>query len=354
MGAENRIITGNTTANANQSTGGGGRFNPPPSSGTYQYGRVIEVNTKDRSIKYELINNNLGSSAIDNKRKFISVAKSYNPNFTRLPQVGELVPLITGPSKRAGSADGSYDMETYYLDPISVQGTVDDNKVPQNKTSVTTNPNSVNNYKLNEIGVNSNPNSTSNSNQNSKREGTDVDGINGEYTSQFLMPEAFSKLIIELNGKPTDVVSRALCIPGNIVLISIAQNLNLTSTKMLQWNAFRKWMVDNGYSGSKSMNSKPYSKDIWVKYKTNIYPNFWINYNRPDGTSDDIRTIQNALKIYRAYLINEWKTKPPTYRPGINFKNPDGSDYVADPKKPEDVKRVDENFMPWAKPTTYN
>jgi hypothetical protein len=353
MGAENRIITGNTTANNNQVTGFGGGSNPIPSTNT-QYGRVVEVNTKDRSIKYELVTNNLGPSATDNKRKFIGIAKNVNPNLTRLPVVGELVPLIKGPTSNVGSPSGQFDQETYYGSPISVQGTVDDNKVPQNNPTTTSNANSLNNYKLNEIGATSNPNSTPNSNQNNKREGTDVDGINGEYTSQFLMPEAFSKLIVELNGKPTDVVSRALGIPGNSVLISIAQNLNLTSTKMLQWNAFRQWMVDNGYSGSKSMNSKPYSKEVWVKFKTKTYPNFWINYNRPDNTSDDIRTIQNALKIYRAYLINEWKTKPPAYRPGIKFKNPDGSEYISDPKKPEDVKRVDENFMPWAKPTTYN
>jgi hypothetical protein len=355
MGAENRIITGNTTANNNQVTGLGGRSNPTPSTNT-QYGRVIEVNTKDRSIKYELVTNNLGPSASDNKRKFVGVAKNINPNLTRLPVVDELVPLIKGPTPNIGSSAGQFDQETYYGSPISIQGTVDDNKVPQDKTSTTNNPNSLNNYKMNEIGANSNPNSTPNSNQNSERQGTDTDGINGEYTSQFIFPKGLMTLTIELKGKPPQVIKTALGIAeSNNILISIVQNYNLTIPQMEAWNEFQTWMQGKKYSGNKSMNTKPFSKNVWSEYKTKVKKDFWVTYTRPDNTSDDIRKIQDALKIYRAYLINEWKTKKPPFNPGIKLRDlKTGVVRPMDVSLPDDVKNVEENFMKWAKPTTYN
>ena len=354
MGAENRIITGNTTANNNQVTGTGGRSNPNPSTNT-QYGRVIEVNTKDRSIKYELVTNNLGPSASDNKRKFTGIAKNINPNLTRLPVVGELVPLIKGPTSNVGSSAGQFDQETYYGSPISVQGTVDDNKVPQDKSTTTSDPNSLNNYKMNEIGATSNPNSTPNSNQNKERQGTDTDGINGEYTSQFTFPKAFMTLTISLVGKPVEVIKSALGLAGSSTLLSIVQNYNITIPQMEAWNEFQTWMKGKKYSGNKSMNTKPFSKNVWSEYKSNIKKDFWVTYTRPDNTSDDIRRIQDSLKIYRAYIINQWKTIKPPFQPGIVLKDlKTGEVRPMNIAFPDDIKNIEENFMKWAKPTTSN
>lgn len=151
MGAENVIKTGNITAANNQTTGvGNNNFNPALSQ-NIQYGRVTAVNP-DRSIQYEIIQNSLQVSNLVNKTVVTGKALNFNPNFTRLPEIGEIVPLIKGPSKTVGSPSNQYDQSTYYiLGPISVQMTVDDNKVPQNIPQPQ--ENSVKNYKLNEIGV---------------------------------------------------------------------------------------------------------------------------------------------------------------------------------------------------------
>ena len=62
MGAENVIKTGNITAANNQTTGvGNNNFNPALSQ-NIQYGRVTAVNP-DRSINYEIIQNNLSLSS---------------------------------------------------------------------------------------------------------------------------------------------------------------------------------------------------------------------------------------------------------------------------------------------------
>ena len=151
MGSENFIITGNQVASNNQFTGGGNNlFNNIPSNG-FIYGRVVEVNS-DRSIRYEIIQNNLGLTAVNSPSVTTGLAYSFNPNFTRLPQVNELVLIVKGPSRNIGNPARMYDEIDYYiLGPISVQLTVDDNKVP--KDIIKTPSNSVNNYKLNEIGI---------------------------------------------------------------------------------------------------------------------------------------------------------------------------------------------------------
>jgi len=108
---------------------------------------------------------------------------------------------------------------------------------------------------------------------------------------------------------------------------------------MEDWNKFVEWMGTKKYKGSKDMNSKAYQKNVWVEYKSNVKKDFWMNDIRPDNTSDDVVRVQNALKIYRAYLINEWR-KGTIYAPGIKFKDNNGNDLYMNPKKPEDVIRV--------------
>lgn len=143
---ENFIITGNATAANNQYTGVGG-FTPPPGQ-TIQYGRVINIDLKDRSVTYEKIQNKLSTN---NPSKLIGKAYNFNPNFTRLPEIGELVPIIPGPSNKVGNLANQYDEISYYiLGPISVQKTVNDNKVPQSTLLVQSDFSK--NYKANDIG----------------------------------------------------------------------------------------------------------------------------------------------------------------------------------------------------------
>jgi hypothetical protein len=157
MGKENVIITGNITANNNQFTSNSGG-SVVPSTSIQLYGRVVRVNLSDRSIEYEIIKDNLGTSAVDNPNKITGTAKNFNPNFTRLPEINEIVPLIKGPTKKAGNSANQYDFVMYYmLGPISIQGTVDDNKVPQSvspsNSSTNNNSNNINSYLANDIGV---------------------------------------------------------------------------------------------------------------------------------------------------------------------------------------------------------
>ena len=146
---ENFIITGNSTAVNNQYTGfGGSSFSPDQSM---QYGRVTSVNLKDRSITYEKIQNNLATVPVNKSKKLVGTAYNFNPNFTRLPEIDEIVPIIKGPNRNVGNSANQYDEISYYiLGPISVQKTVNDNKVPQELTSTQTDY--TKNYKVNDIG----------------------------------------------------------------------------------------------------------------------------------------------------------------------------------------------------------
>lgn len=146
---ENFIVTGNATAANNQYTGfGGSSFSPDQSM---QYGRVTSVNLKDRSITYEKIQNNLATISITNPKKLVGTAYNFNPNFTRLPEINEIVPIIKGPNRSIGNSANQYDEISYYiLGPISVQRTVNDNKVPQESDNTQIDYNK--NYKVNDIG----------------------------------------------------------------------------------------------------------------------------------------------------------------------------------------------------------
>jgi len=146
---ENFIITGNSTAANNQYTGFGG--NPFSLNQSIQYGRVVSVNLKDRSITYEKIQNNLAVTPINGPVKLVGTAYNFNPNFTRLPEVDEIVPIIKGPNQTVGNSANQYNEISYYiLGPISVQKTVNDNKVPQDPNTGQTDYNK--NYKINDIG----------------------------------------------------------------------------------------------------------------------------------------------------------------------------------------------------------
>lgn len=64
--------------------------------------------------------------------------------------------------------------------------------------------------------------------------------------------------------------------------------------------------------------------------KTN--PNFWVK------DTNDIKSVQKVIKAYRLYSIEQWKA-------GKNEIEMSGT--TVDPNKPEDVKRVEKNYMLW-------
>jgi hypothetical protein len=150
--SDNFIITGNATAASNQYTGfGGSSFSP---NQLIHYGRVISINLKDRSIAYEKIQNTLDVISINNPKKLVGIAYNFNPNFTRLPIINEIVLIIKGPNRNVGNLANQYDEISYYiLGPISIQGNVNDNRVPQDTIPFKSSKTDYNkNYKVNDMG----------------------------------------------------------------------------------------------------------------------------------------------------------------------------------------------------------
>jgi len=79
---------------------------------------------------------------------------------------------------------------------------------------------------------------------------------------------------------------------------------------------------DLGIQVINAFNQTPEGKVSWIK------------------DTNDIKTAQKAMKAYRVARIESWKKGESTITmsgQGMNFNNPD------------DVKRVDSNFMLWAK-----
>jgi hypothetical protein len=167
------------------------------------------------------------------------------------------------------------------------------------------------------------------------RTGTDVDGINGFFTSQFEFPTAFLK---DLNsGKVTN-----LGLEGNNALQKVNES-GITIKQMAEWNNYVKWMKSKGYSGDKQMDKKGFSENVLEQYKQEN-PGFWIKDN------NDIKKIQTVLKGYRLYTIGIWKLGiKGALKAGFNPLDIEMGGVKMNPSKSEDVKRVESNYMPWAK-----
>lgn len=155
MGLENTIVLGNSGVNdSNFYTPIRSSFAPANDGSVY--GRVVAVKN-DRSIEYELIQNNYSPSAVDNKKIKTAPAKPLYPYKVRLPIVNEIVPLVKGPSRGIVDKKGQYDNTLYYLDPIGMYGTVNDNQAVQNpitpSNGVDTKKLSIADIKKNQIGV---------------------------------------------------------------------------------------------------------------------------------------------------------------------------------------------------------
>jgi hypothetical protein len=174
------------------------------------------------------------------------------------------------------------------------------------------------------------------------RIGTDLDGINGFYTSQFTFPKAF---LINLNTGNV----KNLGLKGNTVLEKVNE-AGITVQQMAEWNNFVGWMDQRGYTKNKNMDHKPYSKNVWEQYKKEN-PNFWINYTNSDLTSDDVRKVQTVMKAYRLYTIAVWKLgETEALRRGFkDLVTIEISGIPMNPKNPDDVRRVEQSYLSWAK-----
>jgi hypothetical protein len=163
------------------------------------------------------------------------------------------------------------------------------------------------------------------------RTGTDVDGINGFFTSQFQFPGSFLNDLT--SGKITN-----LGLEGNNALQKVNES-GLSIQQMNEWNNYVKWMKSKGFSGNKKMDNVKFSENVLDEYKQEN-PSFWIN------DSSDIKKVQTVLKGYRLYTIAVWKL-------GIQgaIKQGFGPINIMDlnPSSPEDIKKVENQYMVWAK-----
>ena len=153
MGKENSIKTGTIVkTHRNLSTNTSSNIGNAPSllpSSTYQFGIVTAVNPTTKEVIYDAIENNMSSKKLG---KAIPLYK----NKIQLPTIGSIIPLLRGPSTNVGIQKNQYDKTTYYLDPIGVWQTVDNNIV-QRTTSLSPTADEVSMSKLNikgaEIGI---------------------------------------------------------------------------------------------------------------------------------------------------------------------------------------------------------
>jgi hypothetical protein len=167
------------------------------------------------------------------------------------------------------------------------------------------------------------------------RTGTDVDGINGLFTSQFEFPTSFLK---NLNSGKI----KNLGYEGNEALQKVNE-AGISVQQMAQWNNFKKWMVSKGYSGNKKMDNLKYSNDVLKEYKQEN-PGFWVK------DTNDIKKVQTVIKAHRLYTIGVWKLGyDGALKNGFNPLDIEVGGKNMDPSSPEDVKRVNSNYMPWAK-----
>jgi hypothetical protein len=123
MGKENSIRTSSNISSKliGNSTGFSSyNLNQKLPKSIYSYANVVTVNPVTKEIVYNIIEDNLGLTKI-------GTAKPLYPNKIVIPQSGSIVPLLRGPDTSVNINAGQYSKTTYYLDPIGIQQTVNDN-----------------------------------------------------------------------------------------------------------------------------------------------------------------------------------------------------------------------------------
>lgn len=166
--------------------------------------------------------------------------------------------------------------------------------------------------------------------------GTAVDGIIGQYTSQFIFPKAYDTI----NRKRID-----LGFEGNEALKKIS---SFDKGKMQQWNNFVNWMKSVSIEGKKVsgnpiLDTDPsIGMDALEMYKqTPGGKNFWVK------DTNDIKAVQDFIKAYRVYTVADWKLGDGEGKGGHGTITLQGRHMRPD--NPADVKAVESDYMKWAK-----
>jgi hypothetical protein len=124
----------------------------------YSYGKVIEV-TKDEQGRVTIIYTPLEDRISSNGNEKQGIAHPFYPNNASIPDIGTIVPLLKGPSlsgiSDVNNVTNQYDKSIYYLDPVSIASSVNNNTVstPSEASSNT----SAASYNNNNIGAASSP-----------------------------------------------------------------------------------------------------------------------------------------------------------------------------------------------------
>jgi hypothetical protein len=172
--------------------------------------------------------------------------------------------------------------------------------------------------------------------------GTEKDGKYGQYTSQFRFPGA--SIIDKLTGTKTD-----LGLEGNNAL---KQLKSFGTDKMKVWNKLTDFAETHTINGKKIFGNSDLDKDPDLRQQVldafNASPEgkgSWIKGPK------DVEEAQVAMKAYRIARIEDWKAGANDVEKGL--KNTHGSITMSndemDPTNPDDIKRVESNFMLWAK-----
>ena len=148
MGRENIIKTGTNIIKSNSgiSLSAYNLTQKLPKS-IYSFAIVTSVNPTTKEVIYNLIEDNLGLNKV-------GTAKPLYPNKIVLPQTGSVIPLLKGPDIGVSTKAGMYDKTTYYMDPIGIQQTVNDNIIVKETQTLSPESNvTQTNIKQAELGI---------------------------------------------------------------------------------------------------------------------------------------------------------------------------------------------------------
>lgn len=152
--SSNYIITGNPTGDINTSLAANGYDKGNNNFQEIAIARVLSVND-DRSISYEILNNNLNPSLLGTSINNGTKAYPINNTITKLPVIGELVELIRGPEVFSTSNNPAQFSQTiYYSNPLPVwqdtnNNVVENNNIINNQTNANV---SIESYKQSSMG----------------------------------------------------------------------------------------------------------------------------------------------------------------------------------------------------------
>ncbi len=174
------------------------------------------------------------------------------------------------------------------------------------------------------------------------RTGTSVDGIIGQFTSQYKIPLNridTLKLVQKFNGK---IIKKETKVEKSIneLVTNITSKYNLTISQIQEWNGFIEYLQTQGLSGNSSMDKTGKDLEILKQYKKEVNPDFWINTSSVENKEKDIKKIQGALQEVRVMFIKLWKEG----EIGLEVKGK-----VRNVNNPSDVLIVEKDFMPIAK-----